>query len=117
MKKLRLLVVKHLRFRGEAIQKWQGWKLKPRLFLLLGRWWVKISGSLLSQVGKESEVAQSCPTLCNLTDLPGTYQAPLSVGFSQARVLEWVTISFSRGSSQPRDRTQVFHIAGRCFTV
>ena len=37
MKKLRLLVVEHLRFRGEAIQKWQGWKLKPRLFLLLGR--------------------------------------------------------------------------------
>ena len=34
----------------------------------------------------------------------------------QARVLEWVAISFSRGSSQPRDRSQVSHIAGRCFT-
>ena len=38
-------------------------------------------------------------------------------GILQARVLEWVAISFSRGSSQPRDRTQVSCIAGRCFTL
>ena len=38
-------------------------------------------------------------------------------GIFQARVLERVAISFSRGSSQPRDWTQVFHIAGRCFTL
>ena len=37
-------------------------------------------------------------------------------GIFQARVLEWVTISFSRGSSPPRDRTQVSYIAGRRFT-
>ena len=30
-------------------------------------------------------------------------QVPLSMGFSQARILEWVAIFFSRGSSQPRD--------------
>ena len=35
---------------------------------------------------------------------------------SQARILEWVAISFSRGSSRPRDRTQVSHIAGGFFT-
>ena len=35
----------------------------------------------------------------------------------QARVLEWVPISFSRGSSQPKDRTLVSHIVGRGFTV
>ena len=35
----------------------------------------------------------------------------------QARVLEWVAISFSRGSSRPRDRTRVSHIAGKCFTL
>ena len=35
----------------------------------------------------------------------------------QARILEWVAISFSRGSSPPRDQTQVSHIAGRFFTV
>ena len=49
----------------------------------------------------ESEVAQSCPTLCDPMDysLPGS-----SVhGIFQARVLEWVAISFSRRASQPRD--------------
>ena len=38
-------------------------------------------------------------------------------GILQARILEWVAIPFSRGSSQPRDRTQVSHIAGGFFTV
>ena len=38
-------------------------------------------------------------------------------GIFQARVLEWVTISFSRASSQARDQTRVSHIAGRCFIV
>ena len=38
-------------------------------------------------------------------------------GIFQARVLEWVAISFSRGSSWPGDRTQVSRIAGRCFTL
>ena len=35
----------------------------------------------------------------------------------QARILEWVAIPFSRGSSQPRDGAQVSHIAGRFFTI
>ena len=55
----------------------------------------------LSKANSESEVAQSCPTLCDPVDcsLPGS-----SVhGILQARVLEWVAISFSRGSSQPTD--------------
>ena len=63
----------------------------------------------------QSEVSHSCPALCDPMDcsLPGS-----SVhGIFQARVLEWVAISFSRGSSRPRDRTQVFHIVGRSFTV
>ena len=38
-------------------------------------------------------------------------------GISQARILEWVAIFFSRGSSQPRDRTRVSCIAGRFFTA
>ena len=62
-----------------------------------------------------SEVAQSCPTLCYPVDCspPGS-----SVhGILQARILEWVAISFSRGYSQPRDRTQVSRIAGRCFNL
>ena len=40
-----------------------------------------------------------------------------SMGILQARILERVAISFSRVSSQPRDQTQVSHIAGRFFTV
>ena len=37
-------------------------------------------------------------------------------GILQARILEWVAFPFSRGSSEPRDRTQVSHTAGRFFT-
>ena len=44
------------------------------------------------------------------------YQAPLSVGILQARILEWVAMPSSRGYSQPRDWTQVSRIAGRFFT-
>ena len=62
-----------------------------------------------------SEASQSCPTLCNPLDCspPGS-----SVhGILQPRTLEWVAISFSRGSSQPRDQTQVFCIASRRFNL
>ena len=38
-------------------------------------------------------------------------------GLLQARILQWVTIPFSRGSFQPRDRTQVSHLARRFFTI
>ena len=64
---------------------------------------------------REREVAQSCPTLCDPMDCspPGS-----SVhGILQARILEWVAISFSRGSSQPRDWTRVSCIAGRHFIL
>ena len=43
-------------------------------------------------------------------------QAPLSIGFSQARILEWLAIPSSRGFSRPRDRTPVSCTAGRFFT-
>ena len=58
---------------------------------------------------------QLCLTPCDPMDysLPG-----FSVrGILQARILEWVAISFSRESSQPRDQTQVSCIAGRHFTI
>ena len=50
-------------------------------------------------------VVHSCPTLCDLMD----YSPPGSSvhGIFQARMLEWVAIFFSRGSSQPRDETHV----------
>ena len=64
---------------------------------------------------KWSEVAQLCPTIYDPMDCspPGS----LVHGIFQAWILEWVAISFSRGSSGPRDRTQVSRIVGRCFTV
>ena len=43
-------------------------------------------------------------------------QAPLSMGILQARILEWVAMPSSRGSSQPRDGTQISCIVGRFFT-
>ena len=55
------------------------------------------------------KVAQSCPTLHN----PMDYTVH---GLLHARILEWVAFSFSRGSCQPRDRTQVSCIAGGFFT-
>ena len=56
------------------------------------------------------KVTWSCLTLCNPMDNYTVH------GILQARILEWVAIPFSRGSSQPRDQTQVSHIADRFFT-
>ena len=60
-------------------------------------------------------VTQVCPTLCEPRDC--ARQAPLSMGILQAKILEWVVMPSSRGSSQPSDQTQVSHIAGGFFTV
>ena len=53
----------------------------------------------------ESEVTQSCPTLCDPMDC--SLRGSSIHGIFQARILNWVAISFSRGSFQPRDRTRV----------
>ena len=55
------------------------------------------------------DVAQSCRTLCD----PMGYTVHEIL---QTRILEWVAFPFSRGSSQPRDQTQVSHMAGGFFT-
>ena len=68
-----------------------------------------------SESESESEVAQLCLTLWDPMDcsLPGS-----SVhGIFQARILEWVAIAFSRGSSRPRDWNRVSCIVDRHFTV
>ena len=62
--------------------------------LVLWKWKVKV------------KVVQSCPTLCDC----------IVHGSLQPRILEWVAFPFSRGSSQPRDRTQVSLTAGGFFT-
>ena len=69
----------------------------------------KLGGFTAIKQRSEVKVAQSHPTLCNPMDY--TVQRIL-----QARILEWVAIPSSRGSSQPRDQTQVSHIAGGFFT-
>ena len=81
-----------------------------KVLSLSSQWW-----AMNDSFESESEVAQSCPTLCDPMDcrLPGS---SVHVIF-QARILEWVAISFSRGSSWPRDQTQVSRIVGRPFTV
>ena len=59
-------------------------------------------------------VTQSCLTLCNHMNCipPGS-----SVyGILKAKIVEWVAMLSSRGSSQPRDRTQASRIEGRFFT-
>ena len=60
-------------------------------------------------------IAQSCLDLCNPMDCspPGSSVHEIL----QARIPEWVAISFSRGSSQPRDQTRVSRVAGRLFTI
>ena len=72
--------------------------------------WKERDGSILSSCGS---VAKSCPALWDPMDhhLPGS-----SVhGILQARILEWVAISFSRGSAWPSDRTQISCTAGEFF--
>ena len=56
------------------------------------------------------KVTQSCPTLCD----PMSYTVH---GILQARILEWVAFSFSRGVSQPRDQTQVSRTADSFFAI
>ena len=61
------------------------------------------------QVKVKLKVSQLCLTLCSPVD----YTVH---GILQARILEWVAFPISRGSSQPRDQTQVSHIADTFFT-
>ena len=71
--------------------------------------WITIFYLLRPRLSVKVKVTQSCPTLCDLMD----YTVH---GILQARIMEWVAIPFSRGSSQPRDGTQVSRIAGGFFT-
>ena len=89
------------------------WKLEFKLnfyfynFYRRWKWDVKWS--------EVKSLSQSCPTLCDSMDcsLLGSFVQ----GNFQAIVLEWIAISFFKGSSQLRDRTQVSCILDRRFTV
>ena len=82
---------------------------EPNNGILVYSWAVPIRvlwGRLLHMIIMKVNVAQSCQTLCDPVD----YTVH---GILQARILEWVAIPFSRGFSQPRDRTQVSCTASR----
>ena len=66
-------------------------------------------------IAAAAKLLQSCPTLCDPMDSSSPGSA--IPGILQARVLEWVAISFPRGSSQPSDWTRVSCIVGGCFTI
>ena len=63
----------------------------------------------------KSEVTQSCLILCNSMDC--SLSGSSLHGILRARVLEWVAISFSRGSSRPRNQSWVSRIPGRHFNL
>ena len=97
-----------------------GYLRNPEIELLVSRIavrrftiWATREAKMISE--SESEVAQSCLTLCDAVDcsLPGSFVH----GFLQARILEWVAMPSFRGSSQPRDPTQVSPTAGRFFAI
>ena len=93
-------------------------RLSSRIQLTLG--WLVIQTSeesiySINHLVKWSEVTQSCPTLCDPMDCSPTGSSVH--GILQARILEWGAISFSRGSSQPRDWTRVSHITGRHYNL
>ena len=87
----------------------------PRIFIRKLPCYLDINRICANVSTSDVLVVQSCPTFWDPMDcsLPG-----LSVhGIFQARRLEWVAAPFSRGSSWPRDRTWVSHVAGRFFTI
>ena len=74
-----------------------------------------VSGKPLLKKSMHAKSCKSCPALCDPEDSspPGSsVQAIL-----QARLLEWVVVPSSRGSSPPRDQSWVFCIGGRFFTI
>ena len=91
---------------------------EERQGLLQRLWFKKTRQSSVEEAGVPLFcvlVAQSCPTLCDPMDFrpPGS-SVP---GILQARILEGVVTSFSRGSSWPRDRTHVSYMVSRFFTI
>ena len=84
----------------------QGWNLCLLCLLhLQGFLTTSATGNPLEHCWSEVQIVQSCPTLCD----PMDYTVH---GILQARILEWIAFPFSRGSSWPRDQTQVSRIAG-----
>ena len=92
-----------------------GWQVFFLSLTLPGKPYTHIYMCIHIYVCVHAKLLQSCPTLCD----PMDYSAPGSSvhGILQARILEWVAMSFSRGSSWPGDQTRVSSIAGSFFIV
>ena len=75
------------------------------------------AGALLSGSAPFCSSVLNVLVMSDSCDPMGCSPPPSVHGVYQAAILEWVIISFSRGSSWPRDRTQVSHIADRFFSV
>ena len=86
----------------------------PSWFLQLGERFSSTCFRLIPLKRGGGLVTESCPTLCDPKDCSLSGSSVHRI--LQARILEWVAISFSRGSSRPRDRTCVSHIASGLFT-
>ena len=76
---------------------------------------LNIQKTKIMAVAVAAKSLQLYPTLCD--PIYGSPPGSPIPGILQARVLEWVAISFSKGSSQPRDQTQVSCIPGRRFNL
>ena len=100
-------------YKAEGRWKWWSQGFPPKTVYSIA--FHQVKGERAAGSGVCGLVAQSCLNLCNPMDRSPPDSSVL--GILQARILEWVAIPFSQGSSQPRDRTQVSHIAGRFFTV
>ena len=87
------------------------WQKMPGVSVPSASPWPQAAGRSES----ESEVTQSCSTLCDPMDY--SLSGSSIHGILQAGVLEWVAISFFSRSSRPRDRTWVSHIVGRHFII
>ena len=83
----------------------------------LSNLWIFIFGESIEFLWKVKKVlvTLSCLTLCNPMDY--SLLGSSVHGILHARILEWLTIPFSRRSSQPKDQTQISFIAGRFFTI
>ena len=91
--------------KGEWASTHMVWNPDSAGWLWGGHWFSSLSlNFLICKTGMKVKVAQLCPTLCD----PMDYTVH---GILQDRILEWVAFPFSKGSSQPRDRTQVSCIA------
>ena len=109
-KSLMLGKIENKRRRGD--RRWAVWMALPTQWTWVWARDSEVQGSLACVQG----VTKSQTWLTDSTTTATTTGSSVH-GISQARILEWITVSFSRGSSEPRDWTCISWIAGGLFTT